>query len=355
MSRGKRTRVSNADSDPYTPANRAKRSRVDANDDDHPTTPAPPPSRFRRTKLIRISSDDDDEYVPPNRIRTTANPSVASSSRTPPPLAPASTSASADMDDTITTTSTSAPSHDTPSPAADYTSLPDDSDADAHTFLTSSPTDDEASNPTLTPTDRAARRAVRHMLTHNTRITSSYTVTAVLGWGGNGVVVSATELDGERRDVAIKVIYKPLGAGGVPHEVRVVSSPSFPVHPCLVRYVTWFEDEGAWYLVMEKFGYVPGDDDKVEDTITAHTPMGTVTLPITRTSPDLFSLLTKCGKTGLPHETVRRIFKQIVSGIAALHDAGFVHGDIKEENVLVEVAEGGDVRVKVADFGHTRR
>jgi serine/threonine protein kinase len=47
----------------------------------------------------------------------------------------------------------------------------------------------------------------------------------------------------------------------------------------------------------------------------------------------------------------RRIFAQIVLGIAALHQAGYVHRDIKDENVVIDA----DYNVKVIDFGSARR
>jgi serine/threonine protein kinase len=58
-----------------------------------------------------------------------------------------------------------------------------------------------------------------------------------------------------------------------------------------------------------------------------------------------------CGKA-LPQTQVVRFGIQIAEGLAATHGRGFVHGDVKPDNIMIEPARGG--RVKLLDFGLAR-
>jgi serine/threonine-protein kinase len=55
----------------------------------------------------------------------------------------------------------------------------------------------------------------------------------------------------------------------------------------------------------------------------------------------------------LPLRRVAAIVDQLLAGLQALHDAGFVHGDVKTANVLVQATRGGDA-VKLIDLGLAR-
>ena len=65
----------------------------------------------------------------------------------------------------------------------------------------------------------------------------------------------------------------------------------------------------------------------------------------------LYDILKRNGHPGLPHDDAGMMFRQVVRGLQYMHDIGYVHGDIKLENVLVD--EMGIC--KIADFGMTRR
>lgn len=53
---------------------------------------------------------------------------------------------------------------------------------------------------------------------------------------------------------------------------------------------------------------------------------------------------------GLPWSRVRALMLQICEGLAAVHDAGIVHQDLKPSNCFRVLADGGE-RVKLIDFG----
>lgn len=66
----------------------------------------------------------------------------------------------------------------------------------------------------------------------------------------------------------------------------------------------------------------------------------------------LFDILKRDGTPALPHDDAGMMFRQVVRGIRYLHEvAGYVHRDIKLDNVLVD--EMGVCRI--ADFGLTRK
>ena len=47
----------------------------------------------------------------------------------------------------------------------------------------------------------------------------------------------------------------------------------------------------------------------------------------------------------------RHILQQVLNGVEALHDKGFVHSDLKPENVLVDTTDWENIVVQVCDFG----
>ncbi|KAI6124364.1 kinase-like domain-containing protein [Pisolithus thermaeus] len=66
----------------------------------------------------------------------------------------------------------------------------------------------------------------------------------------------------------------------------------------------------------------------------------------------LFDILKRQGSPGLPHDDVGMMFRQVVRGVRYLHQvAGYVHCDIKLENILVD--EMGVCRI--GDFGLARK
>ncbi|HYN70279.1 MAG TPA: Stk1 family PASTA domain-containing Ser/Thr kinase [Candidatus Eisenbacteria bacterium] len=147
-----------------------------------------------------------------------------------------------------------------------------------------------------------------------------YRLVELLGQGGMATIYRAR--DGQlERDVAVKVLRPEYGNdpdffARFRQEAQSAASLN---HPGVVAVYDYGTDAVGPYIVME---LVDGED-----------------------------LATIIRRTGaLPPRQAARIVAQAARAIAAAHERGFVHRDIKPGNILVT----RDGRVKVADFGIAR-
>src|ERR1700728_266835 len=147
-----------------------------------------------------------------------------------------------------------------------------------------------------------------------------YHVRSRIAHGGMATVYLATDtrLD---REVALKVMHADLArdADFVGRFIGEAKSVAKLSHPNIVGVYDQGADGEHLYLAME---YVPG-----------------------RT---LRALMRERG--WLPWQEALAIIDPVLAGLAAAHQAGIVHRDVKPENVLIT----GDGRVKVVDFGLAR-
>lgn len=153
-------------------------------------------------------------------------------------------------------------------------------------------------------------------------IDEKYRVDGVLGKGGMGVVVAATQLALDRT-VAIKLVradcaQDPLAVERLLREARAVASISSE-HVARVLDVGTL-DSGAPFIVME---YLEGND--------------------------LQTLIERDGP--LPRPEAVDFLLQACEALAEAHRNGIVHRDIKPANVFVARLPGGASCVKVVDFG----
>ena len=148
--------------------------------------------------------------------------------------------------------------------------------------------------------------------------TERYRVRSCLGEGGFGVVYEVEDRELGRR-LALKTL-KPHRSGfaaSIQRLKREFRSVADLVHPNLVGLHELSSDGGRWFFTME---LVAGAN------LIRH-------------------LRPHAGPA--PEAALRTCFRQLVAGVAALHDAGIVHRDLKPSNVLVEP----DGRVVILDFG----
>jgi Protein kinase domain len=147
-----------------------------------------------------------------------------------------------------------------------------------------------------------------------------YDVLEVIGRGGMGVVLKAFD-PALRRMVAVKVLAPQLAANVTARQrfAREATHTAQVRHENVVAIHAVAEVDGLPYLVME---YVPGES--------------------------LQERLDRAGPLDL--EDILRIGMQTAAGLAAAHEQGVIHRDVKPANILLD-----DVgNVKLTDFGLAR-
>lgn len=148
-----------------------------------------------------------------------------------------------------------------------------------------------------------------------------YEIHQILGRGGMGIVMEATDTSLGRR-CAVKVLAPELATSAAARKrfSREAKSAAAVVHPHVVPIQTVDEHDGLPYLVMPVV-----DGPSLQQRVERDGPLSLI-------------------------ETVR-IASQIADGLAAAHEQGLVHRDIKPANVLLE---NGVERVQITDFGLAR-
>lgn len=64
---------------------------------------------------------------------------------------------------------------------------------------------------------------------------------------------------------------------------------------------------------------------------------------------DLFDHLNKQHDNTISEQESKRIFRELVNAVTYLDKKGIVHHDLKSENILLDLSNGG--KVKLIDFG----
>ncbi len=158
-----------------------------------------------------------------------------------------------------------------------------------------------------------------------------YRVLGILGGGGMGIVYRAEDLK-LGRAVALKFLpdelaNDPTTMARFSREARAASALNHP-NICTIYQVE--EHEGRPFLVMELL-----EGKTLRDIVAEHTAAHTDRSP----------------HEALPLQTVIDIGIQIADGLAAAHEQGIVHRDVKPANIFL-TSKGA---VKLLDFGLAKR
>ncbi len=150
-----------------------------------------------------------------------------------------------------------------------------------------------------------------------TVLANRYRVVSLLGTGGMGEVYKADDLTLDQ-PVALKFLpemlaMSPNALARFHAEVRIARQVS---HPNVCRVHDIGDLDGLQFLTME---FIDGED--------------------------LASLLRRIGR--LPADKALEIARQLCAGLAAAHDAGVLHRDLKPHNVMID----GRGRARITDFG----
>lgn len=161
----------------------------------------------------------------------------------------------------------------------------------------------------------------RELLKKNPQPIPNYQMIRVLGQGGMGSVMLAVS-EKEGRAVAVKTLLPEVAVSeqSVQRFLREIEVSASLQHPHIVSYVDHGTHNKIIYLVSE---YVQGMD--------AHK-------------------LAKERGGRLPYPEVVRIIEQTLSALEFAHSNGFIHRDIKEQNILVD-GKFPDFTCKLTDFG----
>jgi eukaryotic-like serine/threonine-protein kinase len=161
----------------------------------------------------------------------------------------------------------------------------------------------------------------REKLRKNPQPIPNYQMLRVLGQGGMGSVMLARSIkDGQA--VAIKTLLPEVAVSeqSLKRFIREIEVSSSLQHPNIVSYVEHGTHNGIVYLVTE---YVTGMDA---------------------------SKLAKQRGGRLNYKEVVRIIEQTLAALDFAHNQGFVHRDIKEQNILVDGSYPNYI-AKLTDFG----
>jgi len=158
----------------------------------------------------------------------------------------------------------------------------------------------------------------------NSEFLSSYLMKEMIGKGAFGTVWKAED-NQTHVNVAVKVIdrrkLKPKDDEAVYQEVNVMKN--LRMHPNIVNLVNFFESETLFHVVLEL-----------------------------AEGGDLFDRLSK--RRFYTEIDARSLAKNIIIAVDCIHSSGYVHRDLKPDNLLLKDMSDDCNGLMVADFGFAK-
>lgn len=164
-----------------------------------------------------------------------------------------------------------------------------------------------------------------------------YTIGNLLGKGGFGTVYAGYR-NRDHLPVAIKCINKNRVLHGkndhIPIEVALMTMTSHIEG--VIKLIEYFELPDCFMLILERMMSNVGTNKDIKTTSS--------------NVQDLFDFISDHGP--LKEELARKIFSQLVKTVQHITQAGVIHRDIKDENILIDTQSH---QIKLIDFGSGAR
>ncbi|KAF8947175.1 hypothetical protein BGZ46_005633, partial [Entomortierella lignicola] len=215
------------------------------------------------------------------------------------------------------------------------------------------------------PEDSEDKAILEHGLLTCQRFRENFVVSRFLGSGCSGLVMAATRAS-DGREVAVKMI--PHVSDHVEKNIQreldiMLRSQGHENVLALTEYFTTplegnldasgQPNEGMTFVVMgmasyDLFTFLDLHKQTVDPLARANGTKSSQLLSASAVLPSTFP-------SAVPDEHVKSIFTQAARGLSSLHAKNIVHGDIKDENILVRADHlKNSYSVKLCDFGFSR-
>jgi serine/threonine protein kinase len=183
----------------------------------------------------------------------------------------------------------------------------------------------------------AEDRMANNLVISKSEFDKKYTTCSLLGKGGFGTVYAGYR-NRDHLPVAIKVINKNRVMQGknehVPIEVALMSMTSHIEG--VIKLIEYFELPDCFMLVLER----------MMSTVNSNKEIKTSSSNV----QDLFDFISDNGP--LREELALKIFTQLIKTVNQITQAGVIHRDIKDENILIDTQT---YQIKLIDFGSGAR